>query len=152
MPERITYLLSLLGAILLSACVSSVRFSSDDVSQEFAPNQPFEAPYDATESTTTGRSELIRGIASYYADKFHGRKTASGAIYNRNELSAAHRTLPFGSRVRVVNTKNGKEVIVIINDRGPMSSKRVIDLSRAAAEELDMIRDGIVEVELYILD
>ena len=75
------------------------------------------------------------GVASWYGSKFHGRKTASGERYNQNKMTAAHKTLPFGSRVRVRNEKNGKTVIVVINDRGPFVKGRIIDLSRAAAKE-----------------
>lgn len=89
-----------------------------------------------------------RGEASYYADKFHGRKTASGEIYKKTEFTAAHRTLPFGTKVKVTNLKNGKSVIVRINDRGPFKKTRIIDLSRAAAEKIDLIRIGVANVEV----
>jgi rare lipoprotein A len=88
------------------------------------------------------------GLASYYAQKYHGRKTASGEKYNMNEMTAAHREYPFGTRVRVKNLQNGSSVVVRINDRGPFIRKRVIDLSLAAARKLDMIRAGVVKVEV----
>lgn len=78
------------------------------------------------------------GKASYYANMLHGRKTASGELYNRNKLTAAHRTLPLGTRVRVTQKRTGKWVIVTINDRGPYSDKYIIDLSRRAAKHLGM--------------
>ena len=94
----------------------------------------------------------VTGIAAYYADMFHGRKTASGETYDKNKLTAAHKTLPFGTKVKVTNLANMKTVIVKINDRGPFGDrKRIIDLSRAAANRLDMIRMGIIEVELEII-
>lgn len=93
----------------------------------------------------------MRGGASYYADKYDGRKTASGEIFRQNKLTAAHRTLSFGTMVRVKNLKNGKTVDVKINDRGPFVSGRIIDLSRAAAEKIDLVRDGVAEVEVTIL-
>jgi rare lipoprotein A len=97
-----------------------------------------QTPFGATE----------RGMASYYSDQFHGAPTASGEIYNMNELTAAHPTLPFGSKVVVRNLKNGKSVEVRINDRGPFKGDRIIDLSKAAAIALDMVADGIAEVEI----
>lgn len=95
----------------------------------------------------------ISGIAAYYADRFHGRKTASGEIYDKTKLTAAHKTLPFGTKVKVINLSNMKSVIVTINDRGPFGDRRrIIDLSRAAAIRLDMIRQGIIEVEIAIME
>ena len=96
-------------------------------------------------------SSKSEGIASYYADKYQGRKTANGETFDSAKLTAAHRTLPFGTRVRVTNLVNGKSVDVRINDRGPFVAGRVIDLSPAAARKLDMIRAGIVRVKLDIL-
>lgn len=90
------------------------------------------------------------GIASWYGPGFHGRATASGEIFDQNALTAAHRRLPFGTRVRVVNLENGREVVVRINDRGPALEDRVIDLSRAAAEALGMLQAGIVRVRLIL--
>jgi rare lipoprotein A len=95
--------------------------------------------------------EVQTGAATFYADRFHGRKTASGERYDRGELTAAHRTLPFGSVVRVINLRNDRSVLVTINDRGPFSRGRVIDVSRAAAKKLDMIRDGVVKVRVEVL-
>jgi len=94
-----------------------------------------------------------RGRASFYARKFHGRKTASGERYNQNDFTAAHRTLPFGTKVRVTNFNNGKSVVVRINDRGPWGGKkRIIDLSRVAAEAIDMISSGTVSVGIEVLE
>lgn len=91
---------------------------------------------------------IEEGIAAYYATAFHGRRTASGSIYDERDLTAAHRTLPFGTRVRVTRLENGKDVVVTINDRGPFTKGRVIDLSREAARRLDLIRDGIARVRV----
>lgn len=97
----------------------------------------------------TAREAFVEtGIAAYYATAFHGRRTASGSIYDERDLTAAHRTLPFGTRVRVTHLENGKEVVVTINDRGPFTKGRVIDLSREAARRLDLIRDGVARVRL----
>jgi rare lipoprotein A len=88
------------------------------------------------------------GMASYYADKYQGRPTASGERFDMNDLTAAHKTLPFGTRVRVTNLDNGKSVTVRINDRGPFVKGRVIDLSLAAAKRLDMVKAGVAPVKL----
>lgn len=89
-----------------------------------------------------------RGIASWYGEKFQGRRTASGERFDMNDLTAAHRTLPFGTRVRVRSVATGREVVVRINDRGPVKRSRIIDVSRAAAEQLGILRMGLAEVEL----
>ena len=92
------------------------------------------------------------GMASYYGRRFHGRPTASGERFDMNAMTAAHRTLPFGSLVEVTNPRNGKKVTVRINDRGPFHGNRVIDVSRAAARELGLIGPGRGSVELAVLD
>lgn len=91
------------------------------------------------------------GVASYYALKFHGRKTANGDIFHKDSLTAAHKTLPFGTKVRVTNLKNNKSVVVKINDRGMHGKKRIIDLSQAAAKELNMIGSGLIKVKVEVL-
>ena len=91
------------------------------------------------------------GVASYYAHKHDGRRTASGELFDMEAMTAAHRTLPFGTRVKVTNLRNGRSVVVRINDRGPFLKNRVIDLSYAAAQELHMITRGTAKVQLDIL-
>lgn len=88
------------------------------------------------------------GMASFYADKFIGRLTASGEKYDAKKLTAAHKTLPFGTIVQVTNLRNNKTVTVRINDRGPFVAGRIIDLSKAAAEAIDMVRMGVVSVKI----
>ena len=95
---------------------------------------------------------IQKGIASYYGGKFHGRKTASGEIYHKDSLTAAHKILPFGTVLKVTNLKRNTSVIVRVTDRLPMSSKRQIDLSVAAARELEMLRDGIGNVRIEAID
>lgn len=89
-----------------------------------------------------------RGKASYYARMHHGQKTANGERHDQNALVAAHRSLPFGTQVRVTNLSNGKQVTVRINDRGPFRRGRIIDLSRAAARQLGMLERGVVNVRI----
>lgn len=97
-------------------------------------------------------TEIGGGMASYYGKELAGNRTASGERFNPSHLTAAHRTLPFGSRVRVTNVANGDSVIVRINDRGPFSHGRVIDVSHAAAREIGMHRSGTARVKLALLD
>lgn len=92
-----------------------------------------------------------KGIASYYADRFQGRKTASGERYDKAALTAAHKTLPLGTKVRVTNLKSGETVDVEINDRGPHVKGRVVDLSKAAARELGMTGLGLVKVQVEVI-
>lgn len=94
---------------------------------------------------------IERGIASWYGPKFHGRLTANGERYNMNELTAAHPSLPFNTKVGVRNTRTGREVVVRINDRGPFSKNRIIDLSYAAAREIGVVAQGTAGVELYLV-
>ena len=93
----------------------------------------------------------LYGVASWYGRPYHGRKTANGETYNMHDLTAAHRTLPFGSRVRVERTDNGRFVDVRINDRGPFVRGRVIDLSKRSAGEIDMLGKGVARVRLIPL-
>lgn len=92
-----------------------------------------------------------RGIASWYGPRFHGRRTANGERYDMNELTAAHPSLPFGTKVGVRNTRTGREVLVRVNDRGPFSKNRIIDLSYAAAREIGVVGPGTAAVELYLV-
>lgn len=92
-----------------------------------------------------------RGEASYYAGFHHGKKTASGERFNMHSLTAAHRSLPLGSKIKVTNLNNGKEVVVRVNDRGPYARGRVLDVSLGAAKKLDMIKTGTAKVSIQIL-
>ncbi|MDF1751246.1 MAG: septal ring lytic transglycosylase RlpA family protein [Verrucomicrobiales bacterium] len=97
--------------------------------------------------------EVLKGQASFYSKGFVGKKTASGELYDPASLTAAHRTLPFGTMVHVTNLKNGKTVVVRINNRGPFTkNNRIIDLSLAAAEKVAMTKDGVVDVKVVILE
>lgn len=91
------------------------------------------------------------GKASYYSNDLHGRKMSNGERYDRNDFTCAHRTLPFGTRLRVTNTNNGKEVEVRVTDRGPYSHGRIVDLSYAAAREIGMIASGVAYIKVEVL-
>lgn len=100
----------------------------------------------------TETPEVQHGRASFYSNWFNGRRTASGDIFSNSKMTAAHMSLPFGTRVQVTNLRNGRKAIVTINDRGPYVPHRIIDLSRAAAEHLHMVDSGVQHVRLKILD
>jgi rare lipoprotein A len=115
-----------------------------------APGEPATSP-DTSAPSVPPETSLGRGTASYYAARFDGRRTASGERFDNDEMTAAHRTLPFGSRVRVTNPANGRSVVVRINDRGPFSHGRMIDVSRAAADRLGLVARGHGMVELALI-
>ena len=93
-------------------------------------------------------SIIETGNASYYADKFEGKKTASGATFQQRKLTAAHKTLPFGTKIKVTNVTTGKTVKVKVNDRGPFVAGRIIDLSKRAAKKIGLVQKGILQVEI----
>jgi rare lipoprotein A len=106
----------------------------------------------APETVMGKRKDILRGLASWYGGVFNGRKTASGERFNMNAMTACHPTLPFGSMVRVVNLRNKRSVVVRINDRGDLVDEgRIIDLSRAAAEQLAMTKSGLAKVRLEVI-
>ncbi len=104
-------------------------------------------------SQTMGKiGNCFNGLASWYGGKFEGRKTSNGDIFNGKKLTAAHPSLPFGTKLLVVNRKTGDSCIVEVNDRGPFVGKRVIDLSKAAAKQLNMLSNGVAMVDCMVLD
>ena len=129
---------------------SFAQFDVDPADPAIGPQavdlDSFEPPVEA--APATWRS----GVASYYGRRFHGRRTANGERFNMNAMTAAHKTLPFGTKVRVTNPRSGKSVIVRINDRGPFVRGREIDVSRRAAIELGLVQRGHGTVELALLD
>lgn len=127
-----------------------VRSPSQRAPTPVAPPTQTAHPVDA-EKIDTDKAYQI-GVASYYGEKFHGRKTANGETFNMYKLTAAHRVLPLGTRIRVTHLGNGRWVEVKVNDRGPFIEGRVLDLSFAAALELEMVRDGTAKVMIEIID
>ncbi len=148
---------ALLGAVPLAA--SSAASPDDSTATTAAvielvpvpPSVEVTAPETPPAPSAPQESVIGQGSASYYAAKFHGRRTASGETFNNNAMTAAHRTLPFGTMVRVTNPATGKSVVVRINDRGPFTKGRMIDVSRAAAEELGLVQRGHATVELALI-
>ncbi|MFT3914085.1 MAG: septal ring lytic transglycosylase RlpA family protein [Anaeromyxobacteraceae bacterium] len=115
---------------------------------EARPEAPA-APPPAASPPSSPRAQ--EGLASFYARSLHGRRTASGARYDEHALTCAHRTLPFGTRVRVTALEDGRSVVVTVNDRGPFVKGRVVDLSRAAARRLGMLGAGVARVRVEIV-
>lgn len=135
----------LVFSIFIGGCVSSPRFTEK---RHSSSSEGREVP-----AVSQAKSLLtLTGIASYYADDFNGKKTANGETYDMNGFTAAHRSLPFGTKVRVTNLDNGKQVVVRINDRGPFQLSRIIDLSLGAAKELGMVAKGTANVKLEVIE
>ena len=116
-----------------------------------APAAPTTPPPAAETARQKGNATTMRGRVSLYGEEFAGKKTANGDTFDPTALTMAHRTLPFGTRVRVTNLENQRSVEVIVNDRGPAVAGRIADLSRAAAAHIGMISDGVVEALLEVL-
>jgi rare lipoprotein A len=136
------------AATALALCAFAEASAPSPLSDELS------ATLDAEDAVFASEAELQllgSGRASYYADKFDGRRTASGEIFDQDELTAAHRTLPMGSLVKVTCEKTGRSVTVRVNDRGPFTGSRVIDVSKAAARELGMLNAGLTDVTLELL-
>lgn len=132
-----------------SSSKKSGSSSSSSSSSKKSSSNSGSSSSSSSSKKATGKVE--KGQASYYADKFHGRATASGEKYDKTKLTGAHRTLAFGTVVRVTNTDNGKSVDVRINDRGPFKAGRVVDVSRAAAEKLGMIQAGVINCTVQVI-
>ena len=94
---------------------------------------------------------ILKGKASYYGKKFHGRQTANGEVFSMYALTAAHKSLPFGTRIKVTNLRNNKTVNVKINDRGPFVAGRILDLSYQAAKEIAMLDEGVADITIKII-
>ena len=172
-PRRLSFrTIALAAALVLPAASGGPALADEGASDqaEFAatfaalpaPIRNFDTPAGAIDITeieipvepapaTTLRT-LGSGVASYYGARFAGRRTASGERFNPAQLTAAHKTLPFGTMVLVTNPRNGKSVTVRINDRGPYAHGRSIDLSRAAAEEIGLVARGHGTVEMAVID
>ena len=170
-----SWLLGVAGAVFLSACVPHPVYRSRDdrppvratssvspaksrpqTGKQKAPKPPRIKPPSSTARPVdlagldTSKAYQI-GVASYYGKKFHGRNTANGEVFNMYKLTAAHRVLPLGTRVKVTNMANGRWVEVKVNDRGPFIEGRVLDLSFAAALELEMVNAGTARVMIEIV-
>jgi rare lipoprotein A len=115
------------------------------------PGAVLAKPAENTATTRESKANPLVGIASFYGNKFQGRRTANGEKFDNHAFTAAHKTLRFNSRVRVINVRNGLSVIVRVNDRGPFIRGRIIDLSKAAAKKIGITHSGTVIVRLEII-
>ena len=121
-------------------CSPSVRFASNSGNKDVInPYQNYQV------------GQVFTGMVSYYADEFNGRKTANGETYNMYERTAAHQYLPFHTILQVTNPRNGKKILVRINDRGPFKANRILDLSYQAAKEIGLIKEGTASLSIKIM-
>ena len=147
MRRRLRLALMLLPTLAaLQGCAIPLIKAPEASTQEAAPE------VDAPAAEADEREPFQRGIASWYGLPFHGRKTANGERFDMNALTAAHPSLPFGTRVKVRSLVNGREVIVRINDRGPFAPGRIIDLSHAAARAIGLVGFGVKRVSLTLVE
>jgi rare lipoprotein A len=149
LPSVVCFFLISLSAVL----AEEVKIRSIEAN-DFAPAEtvPLETQALSADPLPPDSKPLPTGLASWYGGKFQGRQTASGEIFDTRQFTAAHRTLPFGTLVKVVNLDNGKTTTVRINDRGPFVKDRIIDLSQAAAVEINMMKTGVARVSLEVLN
>ena len=114
-----------------------------------APAAPAPAPRTGSLSGAVGETQT--GLAAYYSHRLNGRRTASGERFNNGAMTTAHQTLPFGTKVKLTNVKNGRSVVLRVTDRGPTQPNRIVDVSRAAAQRLGILRTGLAEVKLEVV-
>jgi len=143
MNMKLSLSILLISSLIIIGCSSSQRFGKEDSDSKPGYNEGNDENFTILET--------VEGAASYYSDEFHGRKTANGETYDMYELTAAHKTYPFNTEVRVTNLSNGKSIVLRITDRMPGYKGRIIDVSFQAARELGMIISGIADVKLEVL-
>jgi rare lipoprotein A len=141
--------------LLVVGCSSTPRFTEREKRAREDNSQPKESARDRDAQPPklpSGKILLtLEGIVSYYAHDFHGKLTSNGETFNMNDLTAAHRTFPFGTRVKVTNLDNKKSVVIRVNDRGPFIEGRIMDLSMGAAKEIDLIKLGTARARLEVI-
>jgi rare lipoprotein A len=145
--------ISLLLAVLLASMTIAAQTSQSQplpTSKSIAA-APAPAPAASSVSANASKGDQMQGLAAYYSNRFNGRLTANGQRFSNDEMTAAHNSLPFGTRVKITNVKNKSSVIVRINDRGPATPGRVFDLTRAAASKLGYLRKGVAKVTAEII-
>ena len=140
--HAVWFLVVLAAVSVIAGCASSPRFTRGRSAEPKLHEKP----------TSSKSLKSLEGIASYYADDFHGKKTANGEIYDMYKMTAAHRSLPFNTKVKVTNLNNDRSIVVRVNDRGPFKLERIIDLSLGAATQLGMKGTGTARVKLEVLE
>ena len=151
MPKRVLFsilIVGLPGLLLVQSCVSSAVQREGVLPSSPSSSPPLPAPKNAVQKNHTTAQV---GEASWYGPGFHGEETSSGEIYDQHKLTAAHPTLPEGTKVKVTNLENNESTTVRVNDRGPYVEGRIIDMSRKAAKELDMLEEGTAKVKVEVL-
>ena len=146
--------MKMLPALLLSIAFTPLAWAQQAPSQEATTVPHTNVAVSGTDSSTkiSGSSvDAMSGVAAYYSNKFQGRRTVSGQRYNKNAMTAAHPSLPMGTRVKVTNLKNNRSAVVVINDRLSAQSGRIIDVTRRAAVQLGLLRSGVADVTLQVL-
>lgn len=149
------FFLVLIMFFTLQGCISFVRFASKDKGKEKEYGDKENIIITEIDPERSKNLKVLyseEGYASYYSYEFHGKKTANGEIFDKDKPSAAHRTLPLGTIARITNLKNGKSIILKINDRGPFKSGRILDVSYAAAVQLDFVNEGVTKVRIEVLE
>jgi rare lipoprotein A len=144
------FIFLILAVLLVSSCAKPPTYSTHPKSKPGQP-KPYKVLGKWYQPISSAKDFQQDGIASWYGKKFHGRKTANGEIYDMYAMTAAHKTLPLGTWVRVYNTDNDKEIVVRVNDRGPFVGNRIIDLSYTAAKKIDMLGPGTAPVLVVAL-
>ncbi len=137
--------------VILTLLAATLACSRVVHGQEVIEDEPTVPPAVETSPLGPPAAPAHTGLASYYHAAFHGRRTASGETFNQNALTAAHRTLPFGTLVRVINLRNQRSVIVRVNDRSPLQKNRVIDVTPKAARELGFLGHGMTQVKIEVV-
>jgi len=138
--------------LLLSSCMRAEQYMPSEVPPHYKTGSKYTEKGITSTPLKSSQGYSAKGIASWYGKKFHGRKTANGERYDMYAMSAAHRTLPLPTMVRVTNRENGRQIVVRVNDRGPFIEGRLIDLSYAAARELGFIHQGTAKVKIEVID
>lgn len=147
---------TLVAASVVTLLTGAGQAKALDINQVQMPKSNFDGVHtnrwdDAWKRTTSIPQLQLASVASWYGPGFHGRRTASGEIFNAHGMTAAHRTLPFGTRIRVTNLGNGRSVVLKVTDDGPHVPGRVLDVSQGAATKLGMISSGIARVRIQVL-
>ena len=140
-----------LAILLLVHCSSAPRYTSGDA-KKVATKKNSSSPRLNTKNSFNKHRKTIKGVSSFYAEDFHGKVTANGEVYDMYGLTAAHKTLPLNTIVRVTNISNEKSLILRINDRGPYVKGRILDCSYGAAKKLGFVNDGTTDVKIEVIE
>ena len=136
--------------LIINACSPAPRYTSDESKSPI--NSNIKAPSLSAKNKNNKHRRVMKGVSSFYAEDFHGKLTANGEVYDMYGLTAAHKTLPLNTIVRVTNLLNNKSLILRINDRGPYVKGRILDCSYGAAKKLDFVKNGTTDVKVEVIE